>query len=329
MSEIPFVSILGRQVSAYAVIAAALCVLAAAAFVCVWSMQKKKPLWHGILFAFLSGLLGLFLGRAIYCAVRANSVFFDEIGDYRGLTPFFTMEEGSLNAIGILTGCLLAAWVTGLIAKAKAAELLDCAAIPGVTLFALLRLIEPASGQGYGPLVNEYPLLCFSPLSIAGGGDWEVRWSISVCFIEALLLFAVAAALLKIPVRRNGARALYALTLIAGTQIIPEILRQDNVLWIFIFAPVTQMGYAALLVGCLVLALRGADRKTAVREIALMLAGVVLLVGAEFAYDKTDWPHEALFPVMILILSLMAAMTLRRIHLWDKQTMNGRLRHAA
>lgn len=317
MSEIPFLSILGRQVSAYAVLALALCVTAALAFVCVWKIKEKRPLGQAALFAVLAAVLSLLLGRGIYCAVRANSIFYDGMGDYRGLLPFFTLEEGSLNVIGVLSGGLLAALLTGLITRAKMSELLDCAAVPGILLFALLRFIEPASGQGYGPLVED-PILCFSPLSIAGGsGDWGVYWSISVCFLEALLLVGVGMFLLKVSCKTAGTRALYALTLIAGTQIIPEILRQDNVLMIFIFAPVTQMGYAALLFFCLMAALRGAPCKAKILEGALMLLGIAVLVAAEFALDKMDWPHEAIFPVMILILAAMTGMALRRIRLRD------------
>lgn len=104
-----------------------------------------------------------------------------------------------------------------------------------------------------------------------------------------------------------------ALTLIAGLLIVPETLRQDDVLWILIFAPLTRIGYAVLLFVVLAAALRGFPHKTAFRELAPLLAGVALLAGAEFAPDKSDWPHILIYAAMIAVCAVTTWMAVRRI----------------
>ena len=309
MSEIPFLSLLGTDVTVYSLLTA-LAILAAGSVMLARSRKKGLSARPVGLFFLLALLFGLLLGRGVYCAVRCNSVFFDELGDPKGWLPFFTLETGSVNAFGVLLGVLLGAWATGKIAGASPAVLLDGAALPGLGLFAFERLIEPLSGQGF----VSNPLLCWPPLSIdSGWGDW----SLSVSFIEAVLLLIAALFLVKAACRRPGTRALYALALIAGTQIIPEILRQDDVLLILIFGPVTQIGYAVLLLTALIGGLRSAGKKTAIREILLLLLGVALIGGGEFALDKSDWPPLLLYGVMILVLAAMTWMTLRRIRMHD------------
>lgn len=314
MSELPILSILGMDATLYSLLAAALILLFAGAYLFLWTKKRRRPAGAALCFAVLSALLGLLLGRLVYCAVRFNRLFYDEMGDYRGLLPFFFLEEGSVNVIGVLAGCLLAAFLAGKLTGVQGADLLDCAAVPGLILFALLRFIEPLSGQGYGMIV-ESPLLCWTPLSIDSG--WE-SWSLSVCFIEGALLLITALIAGKLPCKKAGTRALYALALIAGSQIIPETLRQDDVLLIFIFASVSQIGYAVLLFSALAAALRGAGRKAAALETALYLLGVALLVGAEFALDKTSWSPLLLYAGMLLVLGFMTGMTLRRIRRHDQ-----------
>lgn len=192
--------------------------------------------------------------------------------------------------------------------------MLDAAAVPGLLLFAAIRLIEPLSGQGYG-MVVEKSALKWAPLSIDSG--WET-WSLSICFVEAVLLLISAVLVKLIPVKRAGDRAMLALALIAGLQIVPETLRQDDVLWILIFAPLTQIGYAVLLFGVLAAALRGFPRKTAFLELGLLLAGIALLIGAEFALDKSDWPHSLIYTAMIAVSAAILWMTVRRILLRDR-----------
>ena len=52
--------------------------------------------------------LALFFGRLIYTAIRYDWIFFDGMGSFQGLLPFFNPSQGGMNAVGILIGCLIA-----------------------------------------------------------------------------------------------------------------------------------------------------------------------------------------------------------------------------
>ena len=271
-----------------------------------------------MLFAVLAALLGLLLGRTVWCSVRPD-LFLDPFGRSLGLAPFFDLSVGSLSVTGVLAGVLLAALPASLRSPSPASRLLDAAVFPGLLLFAALRFIEPLCGQGYGPL-TELPFLCRIPFGIRNG--WG-GWSFSVCFPEGLLALITALCLARTRWNRPGSLTLCALTLLAACQIMPESLRRDGALRIFIFARVTQIGYGAILFGCAAAAwrraaVRGLSRRTLAAETATVLLGILLIVGCEFALDKTDLSHVLVYGIMLLLLFLLALLILRRIRLEDR-----------
>ena len=311
------VSLFGSSISLYALLAALLCLCAAAALPFIFR-RHTLPAGRGVIYAVSAALLGLLLGRAVYCAVRTD-LFMDPFGDSLGLSPAFDLSRGSISVIGVLAGVLLASLPASLRSGSPASRLLDAAVIPGLLLFAAMRFIEPLSGEGYGPL-TELPFLCFTPLGIQNG--WG-GWSFSVCFLEGVLALITAAFMLRPKWNRTGSRVLCALVLLAACQIVPESLRRDNALFIFIFARVTQVGYAVILFACGAIAwhrgaVRGLSGKVIAAEAAAVLSGIVLLIGCEYALDKTDWSPVLIYAVMILILALLAFLLIRRIRTEDR-----------
>lgn len=270
---------------------------------------------RGGLFAVLSGALGLAVGRAVYCGVRYIRLFYDPRGEFIGLSPFLDLSIGGINVIGVILGILLAAGLTSLICRGKGLDLLDGAIVPGLFLFAAERFIEPMNNMGFGDLLTNEAFYRF-PFAIENGmGDY----SLSVCFIEAVLAALVGLALLIFyhKCNKSGTLAGIGLALLCVTQVMPESLRLDDVLFLFIFARVTQMGYAALLFGTLIAFLirgkrRGLSGKTIALEILILLLGIGVCVGAEFALDKTNWPNIAIYAVMIAVLLVMGFITVRR-----------------
>ena len=179
------------------------------------------------------------------------------------------------------------------------------------------------NGMGFGDLVTYEPL-CRFPFAIENGmGDY----SLSVCFFEAALAFVIGLVLLIAyhKCRKSGTLAGIGLTLLCVTQIMPESLRLDDVLFLFIFARVSQLGYAVILFGTLIAFLirggrRGLSGKTIFLEILLLLIGIGVCVGAEFALDKTNLSHMLVYGVMIAALIAMGVLVLRRIVKEDKLT---------
>lgn len=314
--EIKTVSLPGGGVTLYALLLA-LGVLSAALFA-VFSKRAQIKWPQMALYCLVSIFLSLFLGRLVYCLVQFDWIFYDFIGEYLGLSPFFDLSTGSVNVIGVLVGCMLSGLLTASAVRGKAYSILDAAAVPGLCLFAFARLLEPLSGQGFGDAV-ESESLQFFPVMLENG-------AYAVCFLEALLAIAIALFLTarRKHYRRKGTLFLTALTLLSVSQIIPESLRRDDYLTIFTFARVNQIGYAlflglALLLPLLEAAKHGTGVLAAIGEFGLLLLGVCILIAGEFALDKTFISHLLIYAVMLVTLILMAALILRRIGKEDRK----------
>lgn len=298
--------------SPFGLVVAALSVIAAAWLAYCFQRKGWQKRW-AVSYALTAAMLSLLLGRAIYCGIHSASIFYDPMGRFMGLAPFFDPQVGTISVVGVVLGCLAAAPLTAVCMKARPLAVLDVLALPLTLLFALARFFEPLTGQGYGPAVTA-SWLCWEPLSIQNG--WG-GWMISICFIEGLLLLCIAAFLLFFKPRQTGTVFLVALLLVTASQLIPESLRRDNALKLFTFARINQICFVTLLfAGCVggwVRSARlGQGRKVIWAEVALTLLGILLLIAGEFALDKTQWPDAAIYLVMAAILLSMLGAGLRR-----------------
>ncbi len=301
------------------------CLVLGALIACVWTAYRGHKYRAGgvsaTVFSLLGAVLGLFLGRAVYCGVRFDRLFYDPMGDYTGLAPFLDYTQGSFNVIGVILGVLLSALLVGLFSGRGGLALLDSGAVPGLAFFAWARFVEPLCGTGYGDLITEESL-CRFPFAIENAwGDY----ALSVCFIEAVLAALIALAMLIAGrfCRKKGTLAGVALALLCVSQIMPDSLRQDDVLFLFIFARVSQIGYGVILMGVLIAGLirggrRGLSGKTITLEIFLLLLAMGVIVGAEFALDKTNWPDTAVYAGMIAALLFMGILVVRRLAKEDR-----------
>ena len=319
MEQLPVISLFGLEITVYALLG--IVFYLAFSLLAVFSVGKKITRSAAALYCLLSGVLGLLLGRLIFCLVRMDTLFYDEMGEYLGLAPFFDPILVSVNVSGVMLGMILAALLCRLLTGKNAAAYLDQAALPALSFFALMRFIEPLSSQGYGiPL--EDSIFAFFPL--ANYNDWNEAWMLNVSFIEGVLavLVILALILLKKKIRKPGTLTLYAATLLAATQIIPESLRCDDVLYIFIFARVTHIGLAAMLFICLLIPLlqgkkAGLGQKAFWAEIGLMLLGIILCIASIFALDKTNLPKLLVYAMLFATLVGLTILNFRRIHKED------------
>ena len=311
MMEVKMISLPVGEISLYGLAMTVGC-LAAAAWLIALARRKRIKTGAAAVYCLLCGALGLLLGRAVYCAVRFDRMFYDEMGDFSGLMPFFDFRSGSVNIGGVMLGCILAAPLAAKLCGGKAAEYLDSFVFPGLAVFVLERLLEPLAGHGYGVFLYDSPLAAF-PFALE---TYMEEYAVAVCFLEALLALILMAALvfLKQKCKRSGQLFLSALALFCASQIMPESLRHDDVLFIFIFARVTQIFYALMLAGALIAALwKRVPPKKAALEFLLLLLGAGVCIGAEFALDKTNLSHGLIYAVMIVTLAGMAALILRAV----------------
>lgn len=306
-------TLLGVPVTSYALMTVLFC-LAGMVMLALLFRPRWQMRW-ALVYGLSAASLGLALGRGLYCAVHASSIFYDPMGRELGIGPLFDLRIGSVSVIGVAAGCLAAAWITARLMRLPAATLLDALSLPLTLLFAAMRFIEPLSGQGFGPAVTSH-LLTWAPLSIQNG--WG-GWAFSVCFLEGVLLLGIAIYLSRVKLRRPGSRFLLALLLVTASQLIPESLRRDDALKIFTFARVNQIGFVAMFfAGCVWCWYRAAIRKGVIGEALLILLGIVLLIAGEFALDKTQWPDSLIYLAMIAILLAMLWPVTRRAFLADK-----------
>ena len=286
----------------------------------VWTVYRcslnRSGALRGLLFILLSAVLAPGLGRAVYCGVRYVDIFYDPMGDFIGLSPFLDLTVGGFSAVGVILGVILAAALTGLFTRGRVLALLDAVSVPGMVLFAGIRFIQPMIGLGHGDIIDYEPL-CRFPFAIENGMG---EYALSVCFFEAALALLIALILLiaGFRCRKEGTLCGIALTLLCVSQILPESLQRVDVLYLFIFARVSQMGYAVILFGTLLAFLirgirRGLSWKTAVVELLLLLLGIGICGGAEFALDKTNISNWIVYGGMLAALFGMAVLVLRRI----------------
>ncbi len=280
----------------------ALCCLASLGTAMLLRKKQGFTAANVCLYGVIAAALGFFLARAIYCVVYGYEVFQDEMGEFAGIWPFFNPNVGSANVMGFVAGVLLAAPVSAVLTKKKAADYLDMAVVPALVLYILARAIEPLSGQGYGDMMG---------------------YEVCVSWLEAALTAVVLACVpfLRKKAQHPGVLCQYALTLWCLTQILPESLRTDDALFVIIFARVTHLGLAVTLGMTLIRLLVKNSKKIGTKGIVLdvigLAAGLGVAIGTIFALDKTNWPKPLVYALMIAALVELGYVICRRIHKED------------
>ena len=283
-----------------------LCLLlcCAATLILALLLRKKRGFSAGqvCLYGVIAAALGFLIGRGVYAVICFQDIFMDEMGEFAGLWRFFDSTVGSVNVMGFVAGILLAAPVTAALTKRRAAEYLDMAVVPGLVMYILARMVEPLSGQGLGDFME---------------------MEVCVSFIEAVLTAIVLALVpfIRSRCRKAGTLFQHVLTLWCLVQILPESLRLDDSLSVFVFARVTHLGLAVTL-GVTLLRLLIAGRKyLTAKEITMdvigLAAGLGLAIGTIFALDKSNLPKLLVYGAMVLSFVLLGYVICRRIHKED------------
>ena len=306
----------GGEITYYAFLMA-MAALCMGALVFYHAPNHGAGVGRGILFVLLSGVLGLFLGRAVYCGVYYEQYLLNEQGQFIGWMPFFDPNVGSVNVIGVILGVLLAALLAGIGRKGAGLGMLDSAALPGTLLFAFARFIEPLSGaknDGIPVTVEWLKQVPFAAQNSAG------EWMLSVCYLEAALAVLVLLILfiLRFCCKKNGTLGGVALALLCATQFVPEFFRQNDALFLFGFIRVTQIGYAAMLAGVAVAGIirggrRGMGAKMVVWELFLLLLCLGVCAGGVYALEKLDWPAPYIYYAMIAALVILGFTVFHRL----------------
>lgn len=269
---------------------AAVCGCGLYAFLAARAGYKARELWLPPLLALGCGLV---CARLFYFISRTDLLLTGF-----GWARFFRIGVRGMAFGGALIGLLLSGLISAGRLKKQVHQMLDLLAPAGLATLGLARLGEYFIDFGQGSYVED-PSLQFFPLSVVN--SWG-EWYFAVFMLEAL--FALATLVYVLRKRRTEPGALWrtSLTIILGSQIICESLRADTLRWGFVRVHqlFCALGLAALLLHYLRLARRaGRSMGSLLYLPALLMAGIAIIIGIEFALDKLqEMPNPLLYAIM-------------------------------
>lgn len=274
----------------------------AAAFAALYAIRLKGRclplalLPVTVVFCAVLGLVGAKLG---YCLLMCNVAF-----PRYGLAALIRTESSEFSFVcGCLGACL------GVLAAARscrcpASRVLDAFAPAGAVMAAALRLGEYFLGWlGLGKYVDQ-GWQQFFPLSVQNKyGEWYT----AVFVLEAAAALAVAVIALCLD-RKKGPVFSRVAFYLALPQIFFESLRALTLKWGFVRVEQVLCGVivTALVAWHCLKSGRGGARRFL--PVGGMLLCIAVMVGVEFALDKSDIPYLVCYGVMILALLAMAAL---------------------
>lgn len=229
---------------------------------------------------------------------------------------------GGTTLYGGLFGGLLGVLLYWLLSPGKnlsMLRMLDLLA-PGTCLaLAFGRAAEMFNGQGIGAIIEDESLQFF-PLTVCTYADEDFSsWQFCVWIWEALAALGIMTALLILLIRRrkqrnsleDGRVAGIFLTVLSGSQIFLEQLRDDDALRFGFVISFTQIAAAATVAAVIVVRLVR-KRRVTVKDILRLVgvaAGFLSVIFAEFVFDKPQF-YTALTIAFAAEMALAAALLL-------------------
>lgn len=265
---------------------------------------KKRGFEPRVLETFLIFVipLGVILGRGMYVLIRLN--FFLSWENALALRFW----QGGYSIWGLILAFLIAGIFAAKRTGFRPSVLLDALVPYALLMLALGRFCEGFAGQGFGQEAPE--TLRFFPFAVIN--EYE-EWRYAIFMLEGLAALLFILVVLKQEAGTgNGTRL--AVILFCASQILFESLRKDEVLsWGFVKA--SQMFSAITLYALLVYGLYGhknnawkAPRHLAQAAFFLL---IFVIVGLEFALDKTNIDTNIIYLVMAAVCLGLCLVTAR------------------
>lgn len=254
--------------------------------------------------AAIGALLG---GRILYCVTKIGFI----LGDY-DLGFIVRPWEGGYTMFGAIWGGMAAIWLYARCTKKNVWEQLDLAAPAAALVMAIGRAGEYFSSQGMGKYLDEG---FFSRFPFGIQNDWE-EWQIPVFMYEALAALVIAIVLLTVCRKaKAGTAAKLFVVLISLTQIICDSWRADDFIR-FGFVHLNQLCAAVCLAVVGGVSVWQKSRESGfkgwqIARVVMFVLGVGIIVGLEFALDKTAIDDAILYVIMMLTLGMMGTAVLK------------------
>lgn len=264
----------------------------------------------------LCGVLGaVAMGRIFYLAANYTITEAYMEPDFHGTAFLWSLWMGGYNLYGAILGGLGAIALYACCTKTKLSACADVMA-PGMVLVVMAeRFAEFFTDQGLGhylDVADEEAGIPF-PIGIQGqSGEFQLP----VFFYDGVLLALVLIAVLLVFSRaRTGRAAEVAVALVGLVMIVTESLREDDIIR-FGFVRFNQLCAAITVAFVLFLSMArkiraGGWKPWQIVRLVLFLLGVGLVIGIEFALDKSTIDNTILYGVMVAVVTVMGVAVLK------------------
>ena len=257
--------------------------------------------------ALLSMVIGIIISRLTFCLLN------QELGRMTPISFWPQLAGGGWSMFGLIGGIFLGGWISGKIMKEKTAKVLDILSVALLPTVIAERIAENRIEDF--DISRPLDSHLFAKSFLAVGEDEPCLATYYVAAAAALVLFVFL--LIRITKRRADGDTVIAFLLLFGAgAIVLESLRYDRFLSIS-FVGLQQIAAAVMLaIGVVIAYVRGRNQKPRLAVAALislpLMVGIVL--GLEFALDRTTWNKILLYAIMILTVAVPAGMGLKLLN---------------
>ena len=254
----------------------------------------------------LASLSGIIVSRIVFCLLNR------ELGKMTPLSFWPQLNGGGWSMFGLISGIWLGGYISAKIAKEKTAKILDMLNLAMLPLIAAERIGESRIDDFDISRPLDSTFLTGSFLS--AGEDEPCLATYYIAAAVAAFLFLILL-FLFVRGRKEGYLTISFLLLFGAASIITESLRYDRFLSIS-FVGLQQVAAAVMLAIGVILAVIRSNRPKSVLAVAAIVS-LPLMVGAviglEFALDRTTWNKILIYVLMIITVSIPAALGLNLI----------------
>ena len=312
--EAVIIEIFGLRVYAFGAYVAlgALCAVIITVFLAKYYRLKAGS---GVLTALLAGVFGLICSRLVFCLLN------QELGMMTPLHVWVQPMGGGWSMFGLTGGIFLGGWISSLILKEKTGTILDILSLAVLPLIAAERIGESRieDFDVSRPLDSGFLKNSF----LATGEGEPVLATYYIAAGAAVIVF-VALAFQLDRKKKAGNLAIAFLLLFGASAIITESLRYDRFLSIS-FVGLQQIAAALTLALGVILAVRRSNRPKSATAICALISlplMVGIVIGLEFALDRTTWNKILIYAAMIVTVAIPATLGLKLLRIGEKG--NGR-----
>lgn len=312
IEEAVIIEIFGIRMYAFGVYVALGAIFSMATLGIMCAYFGTKP-GTAALTALLSVLCGIVLSRLAFCLLN------QELGSMMPLHAWPKITGGGFSMFGLIGGVFLGGLLSARILKQSAGKIADALALSVLTFVIAERIGENRILDFDVSRALDSEWLKHSFLAI--GDEEPVLATYYIAAFAALVMFVIL--MLMLPRRgKDGNLAIRFLILFGAASIITESLRYDRFLSIT-FVGLQQVAAAVMLALGIALAVMRSNRPKSALAIAALISIVLMIgivIGLEFALDRTTWNKFLLYAAMIIAVSVPAVLGFRLLRTEKKET---------